>query len=112
MRAAGGVRGGAREAAGASPNPNPNPNPKPKPKPNPNPNQEREKQPELAKLVRCEHGLALVVCSTRRRCEMVAYLLQGEGITDLVQPERLKPKEREAALQARAPGEIGRDREM
>ena len=110
MRAAGGIRGGAREAAGA--NPNPNPNPKPNPKPNPNPNQEREKQPELAKLVRCEHGLALVVCSSRRRCEMVAYLLQGEGITDLVQPERLKPKEREAALQARAPGEIGRYMEI
>ena len=58
--------------------------------------------------MRREHGLALVVCSSRRRCEMVAYLLQGEGITDLVQPERLKPKEREAALQARTPGDIGR----
>ena len=35
---------------------------------------------------------------------MVACLLQGEGITALVQPERLKPKEREAALQARPTG--------
>ena len=67
--------------------------------------EERDKQPELGKLVRrTGEGLTVVVCSTRRRCEMVAYLLQGEGLTALVQPDRLKPKEREAALQACATG--------
>ena len=66
--------------------------------------EERDKQLELGKLVRRAEGLTVVVCSTRRRCEMVAYLLQGEGLTAIAQPDRLKPKEREAALQALATG--------
>lgn len=68
--------------------------------------EEQGKQAALGTLVRSSPGLTLVVCSTRKRCELVLYLLQGEGVTALDGnlSDKLKPKEREAALQSFSSG--------
>jgi len=70
--------------------------------------EERDKQPALGKLVRASSGLTVVVCSSKRRCEMVAYLLQAERIAadEVAQLEKLKPREQKAALAAWAAGKV------
>jgi len=68
--------------------------------------EERGKQAALGALVRGTPGLTLVVCSTRKRCELTLHLLQGEGVTALDGnlSDKLKPREREAALQSFSSG--------
>ena len=63
--------------------------------------EEGRQQPRLAEVVgKPPPGLCVVVCASRRRCEMVAFALQGEGVEALAfAHEKMKPKERHAALE-------------